>query len=759
MSSAVNFSEKIETSGLEQTQAPAEPTILYREPYLSSADRLSLIEGKSFLVANLAGDLMPAGAPHIGFFHHDTRFLSQLQLTINGTPPTVLSSTTERSFRTEVELTARGKSSGTDLDFPLHTVHIHREQLLTGGVLYDTLWFQNYHDSTTVMNVEIAYGADFMDIFQVRGLLRGKSGKYYRPLHSPDRLLFVYEGLDDRLRSTEIRFFTHAREVHEGTARWEVRLAPGEQSRIVTAIVPHYQEKQGSMRVDLSMENRQSSPKQPATCTEEINHCAREKREEYDDWCSNCTQFESDNEIFDHMLTTSINDFYALQIPDRNNHIIAAGIPWFATIFGRDSLIASLQSLILNPALARDTLRVLARYQGQQIDADRDEEPGKIVHEVRSGEMTETGEVAFGLNYGSVDSTPLFLILLGHQYEWTGDLDFIRELLPAAQKALDWIDKYGDRDGDSFIEFERKSPKGLFNQGWKDSGDANIFSDGSIAQPPLALVEVQGYMIDALRRFAQLASALGKHEEAEELRKRSENMMQALDRQFWRPDMNYYAMGLDRKKQPLDVFASNAGHLLFAQAISHERAHNVVKHLMSDGLFSGWGIRTLSRHERGYNPLSYHRGSVWPHDNSLIAYGMSMYGFQHEASRLFDNLFHSALHFRDYRLPELFCGVQRREHDEPVHYPVSCSPQAWASGTFLFILSGLLGLRPDAPNKQLGIVNPHLPQFLNRLVLRNLHIGESTVSLEFLRHRSRTFCNVIDMEGKPIEVKIAFRHH
>lgn len=756
MSSFANVTNTLDIRTLEEVPAPGEPSVLYRETDLSSSNRLALIEGKSFFVANRAGDLMPAGAPHIGFFYHDTRFLSQLHLTINETDPTVLSSTTEGLFATKVELTAKGRSSGTDLDFPLHTVHVHREQLLTGNLLCDNFFLQNYHQSPTALNVELTFDVDFVDIFQVRGLIRGKSGRYFRPVASPQRMLFVYEGLDDCLRSTEIRFLTPPTKIENRTAGWQIRLEPGEQTRIVIAIIPRYQEKTEQRDTAIPANHDAHTPLHIATCYEDISAYADKKRERYHQWTDASTHFESDNEIFDQMLLTSVNDFLALQIPDREEKIVAAGIPWFATIFGRDSILASLQALILNPSLARDTLRVLARYQGKRNDPKRDEEPGKIVHEVRSGEMTATGEVAFGLNYGSVDATPLFLVLLGHYYDWTGDRSFVEEMLPATRKALDWIIHFSDLDDDSFSEYERKSPKGLFNQGWKDSGDANIFSDGSIAQPPLALIEVQGYVFDAFTRLASLTELVGTEEESRDLRERAERLRVAIDRHFWRTDMNYYAMALDHEKKPLDVYGSNPGHLLFSRAIEFDRAAHVVKHLMDSGLFSGWGIRTLSRFEKGFNPLSYHRGSVWPHDNSIIAYGMSRYGFQREASHLFDCLFHAALNFRDYRLPELFCGVQRTGHDEPVHYPVSCSPQAWASGTFFLLLTGLLGIRPNAAGRELSIVNPRLPESLNRMVIRNLRIGNSTVSLEYLRHRARTFCNVIDIEGDPLEVKIAF---
>jgi glycogen debranching enzyme len=483
----------------------------------------------------------------------------------------------------------------------------------------------------------------------------------------------------------------------------------------------------------------------------------RQRRSNFARWEAESTHFSSSNEIFDDMMATGIGDFHALQIPDGQQHIIAAGIPWFATIFGRDSIIAAYQSLSLNPQLAVDTLRVLARYQGKQDNAWQDEEPGKILHEYRNGEMTRDGEMPFGPYYGSVDATPLFLILLSETFNWTADEELVEELLPNAYAALEWLEKNGDLDGDGFVEYKRRSPKGLINQGWKDSWDANIHRDGTIAQPPIALSEVQGYVYDAKYRMSSLLRIFGDVKTADRLRKESLELARRFDKAFWVPSRGFYAMALDAEKKPLEVIASNPGQLLFTRIINRERARTVTNRLMKDDMFNGWGWRTMSQDERVFNPLSYHRGSVWPHDNSLIAHGMALNEMRDGALRVLSSLYQAALTFRDYRLPELFCGVQRRDSDAPVHYPVSCSPQAWASGAMFLMLTSVLGIRPSAPRKELNIINPRLPEWLDHLHIRNLRIGAARVGLDFTRKGERTFCNVVDVQGEKLLVNVAFK--
>jgi glycogen debranching enzyme len=753
MNDAPAAEAKLEDMGLRPIAAPAEPRSLYTEPHLSNVESLALIRGRTFFVSDRSGNLMPPGAPHVGLFREDTRYLSQIELLVNGHPPSVLSATTEGAYANRVELTVKGSIPGEGLDIPVNTVFVHREQILESEGLHDILQIQNFHSEKAHLVIEITYDCDFMDIFQVRGILRGKSGRYFEPLITETRITFVYEGLDDRVRTTALSFDPTPSRISGRTARWELDLETRSQARITSTIVT-----QALSKHSLPSSFTSSSTAPPWMSEDE-------KVEEHEEklhlgltsWEQDCTKFKSSNEIFNTMLSTSLLDFYSLQIHEGPNKAIAAGVPWFAALFGRDSLISSFQTLALNPSLARGTLRSLAARQGQVECADNDEEPGKILHELRFGEMTATGEVAFGKNYGSVDATPLFIILLSEYFQWTGDQELLEEMRSPLSAALNWLIEYGDTDGDGLIEYHRKTDKGLLNQGWKDSGDAMAHVDGTLAQAPIALVEEQGYAADAFRRAAALIRLLGDPEQADRLTTRSNELMQKLDQSFWLAEDAYYAIALDRDKRPLTVMSSNPGHLLFTHTINDQRARDVVTKLMAQGLFSGWGIRTLSDEEQTYNPMSYHRGSVWPHDNSLIAFGMVRYGYNQEASAILSALFEASLHFREYRLPELFCGNQRHHRDEPVQYPVSCSPQAWASGTPIVILTALLGLKPDAFSGELKIVNPRLPEFLTFLEIRDLRVGKSWLDLDFLRHGDRTSCRVVERRGEELAVNITYR--
>ena len=744
---------KLEDMGLRPISAPPEPRFLYTEPHLSNVESLALIKGRTFFVSDRSGNLMPPSAPHIGLFREDTRYLSQVELLVNGHPPVVLSATTEGAYANRVELTVKGSVHGAGLDIPVNTVFVHREQILESESLYDILQLQNFHSEKARLVIEITYDADFMDIFQVRGIIRGKSGRYFEPLIADAQMTFVYEGLDDRVRATALSFDPTPVRISGRTVRWEFDLEPRGSVRITSTIVTQ------AFRKHLLPSSFNTSSANPPWMSE------REKVEEHEEklhlgltsWEQSCTRFKSNNEIFNAMLCTSLQDFYSLQIPEGTEKTIAAGVPWFAALFGRDSLISSFQTLALNPTLARGTLRSLAACQGQVECADNDEQPGKILHEQRCGEMSVSGEVAFGRNYGSVDATPLFIILLSEYFQWTGDRELLEEMRPSLTAALNWLIEYGDMDGDGLIEYRRKTEKGLLNQGWKDSGDAMAHADGTLAQAPIALVEEQGYAADAFRRAASLMRLLADSEQADRLTECSSDLMRKMEQSFWLAENQYYAMALDRDKRPLAVISSNPGHLLFTHTIQDQRTRHVVTKLTGHGLFSGWGIRTLSEEERTYNPMSYHRGSVWPHDNSLTAFGMARYGYKQEASAIFSALFETSLHFREYLLPELFCGNQRHHRDEPVQYPVSCSPQAWASGTPILILTALLGLEPDASNGELRIVNPRLPEFLTFLEVRELRVGNSRIDLDFLRQGDRTFCRVVGQRGKELAVNVSYR--
>lgn len=746
MSTVANVSSSSGRADEELVEIPSphvEPRVAYQSFEPRKLNNLTLIDGKTFLSTTVAGDITPSGAPDVGLFHDDTRFLSRLELRIGGHRSVVLSSSTEKTFASRIELTTGNITLRDSFDLPENTIHIRREQLLASGTFFDSITFENFNLSSIDFVVEISFDADFVDVFQVRGCARERSGHYFQPTVTRAGITFHYRGLDDVPRETEIVLNPPPNEFQGQTARWNLNLQTLKKFEINFTVIP---------RVGKELNRRRNQSR-----SFDYEASLRQRREAFSVWQRSSTQFESSNEVFDEALLTSLGDFHALQIPEGDQHIIAAGIPWFATIFGRDSILAAYQSLSLNPQLAMDTLRVLARYQGTQQNDWQDESPGKILHEYRTGEMTRCGEMPFGPYYGSVDATPLFLILLSETFNWTADEELVRELLPAAYRALEWIDQYGDLDGDGFIEYLRRSSRGLINQGWKDSWDANMHRDGAVAKPPIALVEIQGYVYDAKYRMASLMRAFGDIPTADRLKREAADLAKRFEKTFWRPQRGFYAMALDAEKKPLDVIASNPGHLLFTRILSKERARAVTNRLMRDDMFTGWGWRTMSHDEKIFNPLSYHRGSVWPHDNSLIAHGMALNDFREPALKILTALFQAALNFRDYRLPELFCGVQRGEFDEPVHYPVSCSPQAWASGAMFLILSSVLGIRPSAQRRELNIVNPVLPEWLDYLKIRNLRVGSNRVALDFSRSGDRTFCNVVDVQGEKLLVNVAFK--
>ncbi|MGH9467627.1 MAG: amylo-alpha-1,6-glucosidase [Terriglobales bacterium] len=740
---------------LEVAPAPEQPRRA-RAGEPRRVNNLTLIDGKTFLATALAGDITPPSSTDVGLFFHDTRFLSHWEVLVNGHRAMVLSAATEQNLLSEVELTATNLAARDTLELPENTIHIHRQQLLAGR-FFDRLTFRNFSLEPVVLAVEVAFDVDFMDVFQVRGMLRSVTGIYFQPQLRPDGVIFSYLGRDDLLRQTHIRFSPAPRELQARRARFELCVDPGAQTTLLSTVEGTLGEARPS-----------EAPEHGAFAA-----CLGRRRTSYQDWERATTRFESSDDLFNRCLQTAMSDFFALRVPLVSSspgaavprcgplpggagEIVAAGIPWFATIFGRDSLIAGYQTLMLHPHLAQETLRFLARNQGRKRDDWRDEEPGKILHEMREGEMTRAGEMPHSPYYGSVDATPLFLIVLDETYNWTGDDALLEELLPAARRALTWIEESGDLDGDGFVEYRCRSPQGLRNQGWKDSWDAYLSPDGAVPEAPLALCEVQGYCFDARYRMSRLLRVVGDAAGADRLRRQATELAHRFERQYWMPGAGYYAAALDAGKRPLPMLTSNAGHLLWSRIIGRERARQVVRRLMRADLFSGWGIRTLSSDEPTYNPLSYHRGSVWPHDNSLIAQGFAFYSSKQPLLRLWTGLYQAATFFSDQRLPELFVGVQREEFNRPVNYPVSCSPQAWASGAWFLLLTAALGLRPNAGRHELRIVNPVLPEWLQWLRLHQLRIGNSQVSLEFSRRATRTFCNVLDVQGDRLAISVDF---
>ena len=725
---------------IEVPSNEVEPGLAFQTPVSRKDDNLTLIDGKTFLSTSVTGDIVPAGATDVGLFHDDTRFLSYLELRVNDRPCIVLSSNTEKTFISQIELTTEPMQIRDSFDIAENTIHIRRQQLLDAAVLFDRFMVVNFNREDVSLSLELRFDADFVDVFQVRGTVRKVHGHYYRPIVKPDGLCFAYLGLDGIWRQTRIEMNPAPTILDDKCARWEITLQPLQHAEFEVTVKPLVKENS----------NLASSPADFAACL-------GERRHRFGRWESSSTHFGSNNSTFDSALSTAVGDFHALQLSDHGLRVVGAGVPWFATLFGRDAIIAAYQALLLNPQLAIDTLQVLAHHQGTDYSDWEDEEPGKILHEWRQGEMTRCHELPFGPYYGSIDATPLFLILLAETYNWTADAALVRRLLPAARAALNWLDHYGDIDHDGFVEYQRRSPKGLVNQAWKDSWDAYMRSDGTLPRTPIASIEVQGYVYDAKYKMSSLLRSFGDLEAADRLRREAAEIAKRLDKAFWMPEHDYFAMALDGDKQQLKCIGSNPGQLLFTGVLTRERARAVIQRLMKEDMFSGWGWRTLSQNDPTFNPLSYHRGSVWPHDNSLIAHGMALNELRKPAIQVFTALFQASLNFRNYRLPELFCGVQRREYDEPVHYPVSCSPQAWASGSWFLILTSILGIRPSATRKELNIINPELPEWLNHLHISNLRIGNSRVALDFTRDRERTFCNVVSVEGDRLLVNVAFK--
>jgi glycogen debranching enzyme len=427
--------------------------------------------------------------------------------------------------------------------------------------------------------------------------------------------------------------------------------------------------------------------------------------------------------------------------------VLAAGIPWYVTVFGRDALIASHQLLMVNTRPARDALELLAAKQGTAVDDWRDEQPGKILHEIRQGELARAGIVPHTPYFGSVDATPWFVIVYAQHFRWTGDVAFAEKLLPAAEAALAWIDKDGDADGDGFVEYLCRSPRGIRNQGWKDSHDSVVHADGRLAEPPIALSEVQAYVYLAKERMGDVYRALGRPEDARRLEDEAEALKRRFNEAFWMDDEKYFAEALDADKRQVRTVTSNPGHALYCGIVDEEKATPLAKRLLSPDMFSGWGVRTMSKAAAAYNPMSYHNGSVWPHDNALIAAGLKRYGFARSTNRVATALFDAAVQADYLRLPELFCGFTRRTPNRPVSYPIACSPQAWAAGSPYLMLQAMLGISARAHQNLLTVNLPHLPTWLNTVEVRNLAVGDSRISVVFRREGEITSFSLLAREG------------
>ena len=745
-------------------------------PESTGTDKLVLKRGNLFAVAGRLGDIWPPGARDQGAYFEDTRFLSKLRLTIAGGPPVVLSTQTRAEYTSQVDLTVTSRQFGGLFQDPVNFLHLRREQIIDEHFV-ERLTLTNYLVRDIDYWVEYEFAADFADQFEVRGARRRARGTYFRPLVDERRVVSCYQGRDGVLYRVEVFFPARAPdEIASGRARFNFHLGPNESTGLELHALPSlHAVRSGTSVREAADAARQPGFSPPPAMPEEpesgwlypgshpvsqppaprrFEERVARSRADYRHWAETSSRIETNEEAFDWALAQAVADLKALSIFWEGRRVISAGVPWYASPFGRDASIAAFQALLVNPDVARDALLFLAAHQGKKVDDFREEEPGKILHEIRRGELARTGEVPHTPYYGSVDSTPLFLVLYTEYLQWTNDRATGEQLLPAAEAALRWIDQYGDKDGDGFIEYKRKTERGLRNQGWKDSWDGVPHLDGTPAEPPIALVEVQGYCLDARRRMARLYRQLGRREDAARCAIAAQKLARRLDEAFWMEKAGTYALALDGEKRQVQSVGSNAGHLLFSRAVPEARARRVARVLMSPESFSGFGIRTLARGQRPYNPLSYHNGTIWPHDNSLIAMGLSNYGMQKIAAQVLSGAYDACRQFRHYRLPELYCGMGHGEGDLVVSYPVSCSPQAWASGAFFLMLRGCLGLYPDAPRRRLKIVNPHLPPGLQRLTLERLRVGDTRITVDFTCSGESCFASVRDVEGGPLAIRI-----
>jgi glycogen debranching enzyme len=704
---------------IETTEAP------------SNERTLVLKQDDSFLITDESGDINSEGRADAGLFHDGTRFLSSMKFSLaDGRPLLLNSSIRADNVLMTVDLTNPDMRGEADIKLPRGTLYISRSKFLWRGVCYETIRIHNFGMTTCSISWGLRFDADYADIFEVRGEKRDRRGEQLTPEVQRDGIQLGYIGLDNQLRTTQITCSPRPNKISEFGFDFTMELAS--KSDATFRIVISCQLGAGSPVLETQDAYQRA--------TQTIAH--RRERE---------SSIETSNHRFDSWVDRSAADLQMMLTETPHGLYPYAGVPWFNTPFGRDGIITALECLWLAPRIARGVLTYLAATQAESVSPEQDAQPGKILHETRTGEMAILGEVPFRRYYGSVDSTPLFVLLAGAYYKRTADLDFVRSIWPNIERAIEWIDRYGDIDGDGFIEYARNSPSGLVQQGWKDSQDSIFHRDGSLAEGPIALCEVQAYVYSARRMASELARALGHVDRATALHQQAESLRMTFDKAFWNEDMGTYALALDGDKRQCKVAASNAGHCLFAPIANPARAAAVCDRLMREDMFNGWGVRTLGACERRYNPLSYHNGSVWPHDNALIAAGLSEYGHKEAVAKITSGLFECALFMELHRLPELFCGFDKRPGRGPTLYPVACSPQSWAAAASFLLVAACLGISIDAPGNRVLFRNPVLPESVKRITIRNLRVGNSELDLSVRHYSTGTTVGVERRDGN-IEV-------
>jgi glycogen debranching enzyme len=709
-------------AGLEEGQIPGSTSLQeQRSRTLKHGDMFAMFDG----AGNIA---VSAGSP-AGIYYRDTRHLAQLDMRIAGLPAMLLSSTMRDDNATlTCDLTNPDLHAGGVRVLERNVIHLRRTKFLFEGVSYERVAIRNFSYPRARFRLEFRFDSDFADLFEVRGRVRARRGEVHAPEVTAGEVLLAYTGLDGRVRETRLRFDPPPLVLEGHRAVFDVDLAPGAQ-------------------VVLHMDIACDQPRMVRKARERFYVALRDARRALRRIAGAAASIDSDNEVFNEAARRCIADLAMLITETPHGPYPYAGIPWFSTAFGRDALVTALLTLWMDPGLARGVLRFLAAHQATTTDAASDAEPGKILHEMRQGEMAELGEVPYKAYYGSVDSTPLFVMLAGAYLARTADVETMRALWPHIEAALAWIDTYGDRDGDGFVEYFRQTENGLANQGWKDSADSVFHEDGALALAPIALCEVQGYVFAAKQAAAEIAAALGNAMLAASLAAEAETVRARIEAAFWCEDVGTYAIALDRDKRACRVRSSNAGHLLLSGAPSAARAALVATQLLGSTFFSGWGIRTIAAGEARFNPMSYHNGSVWPHDNALIGIGLSRYGLRAQAARLLEGMFDASVSIDLRRLPELVCGFARRDGQGPTFYPVACSPQAWSAAALPSLLQSCLGLGFDPIRRIVTFEHPVLPRFTDRVVLRGLAIADACIDVALQRSGVSVAMTVLGRTG------------
>lgn len=721
----------------------------------------SLKFGEAFAVLDAFGDIGVQPGPE-GLYFQDTRYLSRLHFTIEDQRPLMLSSVMQDdNGALSVDMTTPDirHEAQDETTIPREIIAIERTKFLFRGACYDRIGLRSYDSRHRTLRIEVTFDADYRDLFEVRGTTRTKRGKRAVQVASDREVQFRYVGLDEVVRTTALHFGPRPALIEPGRAVFEVSLAPeGRASLFIRVVCESHRaftsapaaEKVGEdAAAALSLASGSTAVRPPKGLYEGavFARAYRDARRDLRELTAGITTIISSNDQFNEAACRATADLYMLASRTPEGIYPFAGIPWYSTVFGRDGIITAMMALWIDPKFAKGVLRYLAVTQAKAVDPAADAQPGKVLHETRRGEMAMLGEVPFRHYYGTIDGTPLFVWLAWEYYSVTGDRETIARIWPALERALAWMDDYGDRDGDGFVEYERDTDKGLQNQGWKDSHDSIFHADGHLADGPIALCEVQGYVYAAKIGMAKLAAMLGHDALAETLTAQAAELREKFDAAFWNAEIGTYALALDGEKRQCAVRSSNAGHALFTGIALPERAAQVAATLLSKDGFNGWGVRTIARGEARYNPMSYHNGSIWPHDNAIIAMGLARYDLKPEAARIFQGMFDTALYQDQKRLPELFCGFMRRRQRGPVSYPVACSPQAWAAATPFALLSACLGLELDHDRNRVRLRNPILPAFLDGVSIFNLQLGGTRIDLRFHRHGDDVTVSVLRRVG------------